>query len=52
MLENVGLQFRNQLVEIQDARTDVVFVARVTILDRLSGGFRLQRILTSHVGVW
>ena len=48
MLENVGLQFWSQLVEIQNARRDILFVVRVTILGRFGGVYHLQLTLTSH----
>jgi hypothetical protein len=41
MLENVSLQFRNQLVEIQSLGMVVLFVVQVTILGRLGSDSRL-----------
>jgi len=49
VLENVGLQFWSQLVEVQSARTDILFVVRVTVLGRFGGIYHLQLNLTSHV---
>lgn len=49
MLENVGLQFWSQLVQVRNARGDMLFVVRVTILGRVVGVYHLQLMLTSHI---